>query len=157
GDRVASRMSDVLARIRAQASRRRQRLALVEGEDERVVRAAARLAGEGLAEVHLVSEPAQARATADRAGVSLEHVVIHNPGDARAIEATDAALREAGASAVDAPRLARDPVYQAAARVRSGEAACYVAGAVRTTADVVRAAIRLIGLAPGVSAVSSFF
>jgi phosphate acetyltransferase len=34
---------------------------------------------------------------------------------------------------------------------------CFVAGASRTTADVVRSALRLIGLKEGVSAVSSFF
>jgi phosphate acetyltransferase len=41
--------------------------------------------------------------------------------------------------------------------VRDGRADCLVAGASRTTADVVRAALWLIGMAPGVSAISSFF
>jgi phosphate acetyltransferase len=60
-------------------------------------------------------------------------------------------------AAADAARFARDPLYQAAARVRTGAADCFVAGASRTTADVVRAALWLIGLAPGVGALSSFF
>mgnify|MGYP003331044115 CR=1 FL=1 len=42
-------------------------------------------------------------------------------------------------------------------RVRAGEADTFVAGAVRTTADVLRAALWLIGLAPEVKSVSSFF
>jgi phosphate acetyltransferase len=41
--------------------------------------------------------------------------------------------------------------------VREGLADCYVAGASRTTADVLRAALWLIGLAPGIKTVSSFF
>jgi phosphate acetyltransferase len=41
--------------------------------------------------------------------------------------------------------------------VRFGEADLFVAGAVRTTADVLRAALWLIGLAPGGKLVSSFF
>jgi len=48
-------------------------------------------------------------------------------------------------------------VFQAALLVREGDADTYVAGAVRTTADVLRAALWLIGMAPGVKSVSSFF
>ncbi|NOT35049.1 MAG: phosphate acetyltransferase, partial [Candidatus Eisenbacteria bacterium] len=59
--------------------------------------------------------------------------------------------------AADRERLARDPLFQAAAEVREGRADCFVAGAQRTTADVLRAAIWLIGTAPGVKTVSSFF
>jgi len=57
----------------------------------------------------------------------------------------------------DLARYAADPVFQAALLVREGEADTFVAGAVRTTADVLRAALWLIGLAPGVKSVSSFF
>ena len=41
--------------------------------------------------------------------------------------------------------------------MRDGLADCYVAGASRTTADVLRAALWLIGLRKGVKSVSSFF
>jgi phosphate acetyltransferase len=41
--------------------------------------------------------------------------------------------------------------------VRESDADTFVAGAVRTSADVLRAALWLIGLAPGVNSVSSFF
>jgi phosphate acetyltransferase len=41
--------------------------------------------------------------------------------------------------------------------VRLGLADCFVAGASRTTADVLRASLWLIGLAPGTRTVSSFF
>jgi phosphate acetyltransferase len=41
--------------------------------------------------------------------------------------------------------------------VREGRADCFVAGATRTTADVLRASLWLIGLAPGVKTLSSFF
>src|SRR5207244_8477460 len=54
-------------------------------------------------------------------------------------------------------RHARDPLFQVAAAVRAGEADAFVAGASRTTADVLRAALWLIGLQPGVKTLSSFF
>ena len=52
---------------------------------------------------------------------------------------------------------ARDPLFQAAARVRENLADCLVAGGTRATADVLRAALWLLGLAPGVKTLSSFF
>ena len=57
----------------------------------------------------------------------------------------------------DADRIAADPLFQAAARVRLGLADCFVAGASRTTGDVLRAALWLIGLSAGTRTVSSFF
>lgn len=57
----------------------------------------------------------------------------------------------------DAQRLARDPLYFADSLVALGEADGCVAGAVHTTADVLRAAIWTIGAAPGVRTVSSSF
>lgn len=57
----------------------------------------------------------------------------------------------------DAERLARDPLYFANALVAMGEADGCVAGAVHTTADILRAAIWTVGPAPGVRTVSSSF
>jgi phosphate acetyltransferase len=57
----------------------------------------------------------------------------------------------------EADERVTDPLYFGAMLVRGGEAEGSVAGAVRTTGDVLRAAIWLIGLKPGVKTVSSFF
>ena len=62
-----------------------------------------------------------------------------------------------GLSREEAERLAREPLYFADALVALGEADGCVAGAVHTTADVLRAAIWTIGAAPGVRTVSSSF
>jgi len=150
-------MNDVLSRIEALAKSAPRRLAFAEGDDERVIRAAAILAAEGAAQVSLVAEPGVARATAGRAGVSLEGVTLLDPAAADRVAATRAALGRAGVSDDDAARFSRDPLYQAARLVGAGEMDCFVAGASRTTADVVRSALRLIGLREGISAVSSFF
>ena len=61
-------MSGVVERIRSRARAARRRLVLAEGEDERVVSAAAQLAGEGLATVTLLADREVAQATARRAG-----------------------------------------------------------------------------------------
>ena len=153
-------MTEVLAGLRRRARATPRRLVLVEGEDERVVRAAAALAAGALAQVALCGPPERVRTMARSAGVSLERVELLDPADRGEIARTDAALRAARGDRLDAgarERAAADPLFQAAARVRAGAADCMVAGAVRTIAEVVRSALWLIGLASGVQRLSSFF
>jgi phosphate acetyltransferase len=68
-----------------------------------------------------------------------------------------ASSRARRATAAQLRALAETPLYCAAAMLRAGEVDGSVAGAVHTTADVVRAALTLVGLAPGVDTVSSAF
>jgi len=153
-------MSVVLDRLRRRARLRPQRLLLAEAGDERVVRAAATLVRDGLAEVGVVGEGAQLQACARRAGVGLGGVEMLESAEAAAVERTAAELRAARGdrlSGADLDRYARDPLFQAAARVRLGLADVFVCGAVRTTADVLRASLWLVGLAQGTKTLSSFF
>ena len=153
-------MSAVLERIRRRARLTPQRLLLAEPGDERVLRAAEVLRRERLAEVAIVGGSEDVRATSRKAGVTLAGVPLHDPAAPAEIERTAQALRAARGDRLSAPdleRLSRDPVFQAAARVREGLADCFVAGASRPTADIVRAALWLIGLRPGIRTLSSFF
>jgi len=153
-------MSSTMERIRRIASARRQRLLFAEAADERIVRAAARIARDRLADVGLVGPPDEARATARKADVNLNGVELIDSTSAEEIERARAAIVAARGERVTAPQAeqhARDPVFQAAARVRGGLADCTVSGASRTTADVLRAALWLIGLRADVKSVSSFF
>jgi phosphate acetyltransferase len=54
-------------------------------------------------------------------------------------------------------RLARDPLYYAAMQVATGQADGAVMGAEATTADTLRAALRMVGPRPGLKLVSSCF
>ncbi len=153
-------MSAVVESIRRAAKLKPQRLLLAEAGDERIVRAADRIARERIAEVGLVGGRDEARATARKAGVTLGGVTLLDSNDPAEVDRTASALTEARGdrlSAADRERLSRDPVFQAAARVRAGLADSFVAGATRPTSDILRAALWLIGLAPGVKTVSSFF
>ena len=153
-------MSRALDRIRKIASATPRRLLLAEAGDPRVVGAAAKIAREGLAKVALLGVPDEARATARKADVTPGAVELLDSRDAALVSRTRAALTAARGSRLgesDLARCAADPVFQAALLVREGDADTYVAGAVRTTADVLRAALWLIGMAPGVKSVSSFF
>jgi phosphate acetyltransferase len=153
-------MSSTMERIRKIAGAKRQRLLFAEANDERIVAAAARIARDKLADVALVGSPDEARATARKADINLNGVELIDSTAPEAIERTRAAIVAARGPKVTPPvaeQYAKDPVFQAAARVREGTADCFVAGASRTTADVLRAAFWLIGLKPGIKTVSSFF
>jgi phosphate acetyltransferase len=153
-------VSRTLERIRRMATAAPRRLLLAEAGDARIVGAGARLAREGVARVALVGDPDEARATARRADVTPGAVELLDARDPTLVQRTRAALSAARGSRLgeaDLARCAADPVFQAALLVREGEADTFVAGAVRQTADVLRAALWLIGLAPGVKSVSSFF
>ncbi len=153
-------MSAILDRIRRQAQARPQRLLLPESEDPRILRAAERLVRERVASVGLVGAREATRNHARQAGVGLSGIELVDATDPALIELTSRALatrRGDRLSAADREGLARDPLFQAAARVAAGQADAFVCGAVRTTADVLRASLWLVGLAPGGRTLSSFF
>ncbi|RMD89480.1 MAG: phosphate acetyltransferase [Alphaproteobacteria bacterium] len=124
--------SGVLARAIERARARAARVVFPEAEEPRVAAAIAEMRAAGLCRpVPLVAQPAEAHvaALAERRGVK--------PQLAR--------------------RMLARPLYRAAAMVAAGEAEAMVAGADAPTRRVIEAASMVIGLAPGVSTVSSFF
>lgn len=144
--------------VRARAARARQRIVFPESADPRTLEAVRALAGARIVEPVLVLDPARADSHAAARAVGVETL---DPGvDPRAAPAAAAlyARRSAkGMSAAEAERLVRTPLVFADALVAAGEADGCVAGAEHTTADVLRAALWLVGTAPGVRTVSSAF
>jgi phosphate acetyltransferase len=132
------------------------RIVLAEGADPRVAEAARRAAAEGICEPLVVSsEPASAGALA--AGV-----VHFDPAtDPRLPELEDLLQARLArlklADRLDVAALARDPLHFAALLVAAGHAEGAVMGAVATTADTLRAALRAVGPRPGLKWVSSCF
>lgn len=138
-----------LDRILAAARANPRHIILPEGRDPRVAEAARRLTGEGLARVSLMNGP------------QIDGVAMIVPSEAPDLDHLAGhwhRMRMAkGMTAEQAVIEMRDPIRQAAMRVRLGQADGTVAGAVATTADTVRAALQIIGRAPDAPIVSSFF
>jgi phosphate acetyltransferase len=155
-------LPDVVARIRAEARRLAAHIVLPEPEDPRVLEAAALLARERIARPILLGDrDALAREAAAR-GVELpDDVVVRDPAtDPRrpAYAETLLGLRRAkGMTADEARDAVGSPLVLGAMLVREGEADGCVAGSVSATRDVLRAALQVIGLAPGISVLSSVF
>ena len=80
-----------------------------------------------------------------------------DPRRARGVDLLLARRRAKGLSETAASRALDSPLYFADALVAMGDADGCVAGVAHTTADVLRAALWLVGAAPGVRTVSSAF
>lgn len=147
-----------IAGIRERAAASRRRIVFPESADPRTLAAVAVLAAERICEPVLLLDPARAETHAAARATGVETIDI---GASVVADATAQRLlerrRAKGLTDAAAAALARDTVYAGAAMVAAGAADGSVAGAERTTADVLRAALWLIGAAPGVSTVSSAF
>ncbi len=131
---------DPLHRIYQAAKRLDRHIVLPEGRDPRVAEAAARLAAEGLARITLMDGP-------DLPGVTAL-APAEAPDLPQLAEKWHRIRAAKGMTAARALEEMRDPIRQAAMRVRLGQADGTVGGAVATTADTVRAALQVIGKAP---------
>ena len=125
-----------------------------EGEDARVLDAAARLSREGVVRpVLLGPKPAKAA----------EGVLFVDPASSGTAAAGKyAALyyerrRAKGITQVEATAIARKPLYFASLMVAAGAADGSVGGAANSTADTVRAALHAVGPDPRARLVSSVF
>jgi phosphate acetyltransferase len=131
---------------------------LAEGQDPRVVAAAERATALGLARAELVGSRAVVAAAAEAAGVPLTVPVLDPAADpGLPALASFLADRVKALDPSQAAIQARDPLYYAALLVATGRADGAVMGALATTADTLRAALRAIGPRPGLKVVSSCF
>ena len=148
-------------KIRQLARASQRRIALPEATEPRTLKAAVIMKQEGVATPVLVGVPRQIEATAKGADVDLEGIEIRSCSDEASLD--DYAeryyqLRKAkGVSLDEARQVLQDPMHFAALLVMIEETDGFVAGAIHTTADTVRPALRIFGTQPGVKRFSSFF
>jgi len=156
-------MHPVLARLYDKAFESGRTIVLPEGTDPRVLRAAVRSAEMKVCRPILLGRPDEVREAAEREGVDLGDVEIIEPTSAPEFSAyceRFLALRAERGRTVKmrvAERMMADPLFFAAMMVREGRADGAVGGAVNTTANVVRAALYVIGLRENVRTISSLF
>ncbi len=149
--------------IKAKARADLQTVVLPEGYDDRMIEAAAKIAGDNLARVVLLGKPVELKAKASTLGVSLDGVALVEPKNAESLPAYIDELvelrKKKKLTRDDAIALltADDNLYFAAMMVRLGEAGGAVAGAANTTGDVLRAAFQVVGTAANMNTVSSVF
>lgn len=138
------------------ASEAPRRLIFPESGDPRVLQAVRALAARGVVRPVLVRDVAMDASESDLLGID----VIDPARDPR-VERAALRLYERraarGMTEDEALTMARHPLFLADDLVHHGEVDGCVAGAVYTTAEVLRAALWMVGTAAGVSTVSSAF
>lgn len=151
-------LQDILDRARAA----RRHIVLPEGQDIRVMRAAVLAVDQDLARITLIGP--RGLVTEGLAGFGrreVENLRIVDPADDKATDSLAKLyhhLRHSkGISSSDAAQAARLPHLRAALMVRAGMADGTLGGAVLPTAEIVRAALQIIGPAAGNRLVSSYF
>lgn len=151
----------LVEKLKARARARLQRIVLPEGEDPRIVSAAAAITREGFAKITLLGRKQIIGQTAADLHVALGDVAIEDPAASARAEAYAQIYyerrRARGVSLDEAREIARRPLYFAALSVAAEDADGTVGGAANTTGETVRAALHSIGLAPEAKLVSSFF
>ena len=153
-----------LSRLQERASQRKRRIVLPESTEPRTLRAAVELRQRGVAEPVLIGESESIAQAAREAGLAsdpvdrIESISVDDPGRLSSFgRRYHELMRHKGVSEDEAREQVEDPLFYAAMMVLTGEADGYVAGALNSTANVLRAAIRVLGTQPSVQRVSSFF
>jgi phosphate acetyltransferase len=148
-------------RVEERARELQRVIVFPEGDDDRTLDAVARLQLGGLVRPVVLGEASAVRRAVDRHGGDGAGIeVLAHRSDARFDElATLLHERRAakGWTLDEAAERLRDPLVFAAGLVAAGHAHGCVAGASRTTADVLRAALWMVGTAAGIRTVSSSF
>jgi phosphate acetyltransferase len=152
---------NILDRIRQRAASRPQHIVLPEGNDPRIVVAAAQCASQRIARITLLGDEEVIRSTARERALDLGGVTINDHRRAADFDRMVALFHELrrakGLMADEARTLVSDPLYYGNLMVRLGQADGSVAGATNTTSHTVRAALHCIGVRAGFKLVSSFF
>ncbi len=136
-------------------------IVLAEGNDPRVMQAAASIARQGIARVIVLATPAEAQAAAT--GVSFQGLPVtvldypHSPDLERLAQAFYELRKQKGITLEQAREGMKDRLYFGDMMVRLGLADGLVAGSIASTPDMVRAAFQCVGTSPGIKTGSSFF
>ena len=151
-----------LGQVRKKALQANRRIVLPESSDERVIRAASQILKEDLAQVILVGNQEAIMHSAKAYEVSLSGVKIVDPYNFERLNDYVNKLVELrskkGMTPEEAKKLLQtDPNFFGAMLVKMGDADGMVSGSASPTANVLRAAIQVIGTQPGVKTVSSVF
>ena len=139
----------------------RKRIVLPEGDDDRVLRAAATVLARGVADLTILGDETEVRSRALELGIDLSDAEVLSPFDPDHVDrfAREYAQLRAhkGVTYAQAADTVTDVSYFGTLMVHLGMADGMVSGAAHTTAHTIRPAFEIIKTRPGVSVVSSVF
>ncbi len=149
----------LLDEIKAKAKSLKKTIVLCEGEDSRVVEAAAKITEEGLAKIVLIGNEAECKKIAPH--INLKGITLIDPLTSDKTEKYANILYEArkakGMTEEEALKQAKDRTMFGALMLKAGDVDGYVSGACHSTANTLRPGLQVVKTAPGIKTVSSCF
>lgn len=147
--------------IKDKAKAKKRRVVLPEGTEPRMIQATRKIVSDGMAAVTLLGDESRITELAKEHGLNLQKVEVINPAHSADyngfVNQFIEMRRDKGITEEEAKNAMLEPLHYGAMLVRNGKADASVAGSVNTTGNVLRAAIRVIGLKDGIKTVSSSF
>ena len=158
---------DMLTVIKERARQLKRHVVFPEGEEPRTIEAAGMLIQQGIATVTLLGKRSVILQLLEKQQTLPETVKIIAPSQSdKLTDYAELYLQTRQQKASNLPdnlnkdetiRVMSDPLYFGAMMVATGDADASVAGAINTTGDVLRSAVRVVGLKNGIEIASSCF
>lgn len=153
--------SDFMSSIHAKAKSLKRTIVLPDATDERAIQAARILQDKAIATPILIGNIQTIDTQAKKTGTSLSGIRMIDPLASDQLDRFSQMFYELrklkGLRPEEAKKYMSNSLFFGAMMVREGAADGSVAGSLSTTGDVLRAGLQIIGLADGISVVSSFF
>ncbi|MEG0777365.1 MAG: phosphate acetyltransferase [Oscillospiraceae bacterium] len=149
-------LTEILKTLKAE----RRKIVFTEGEDVRILEAAAHLKKDDIMDVVLCGDPEKITAAAKNGGFNIDGIEIVNPLNYPGIDAMVnkmVELRKGKMTADDCRTALKKSNYFGTMYVKMGFADGLLGGATYSTADTVRPALQIIKTKPGNKIVSSCF
>lgn len=153
-------MADLFTGIKEKLTGKEVKIVFPEGLDERILKAAGRLAQEKVLTPILIGDIEQIQAKAAELNVSLDAAEIYDPKNYAMIDELVQSFverRKGKATEEDARKILLDENYFGTMLVHTNKADGLVSGAIHSTADTVRPALQIIKTKHGVSKTSGVF
>lgn len=154
-------MSTFIEKLKAKAKNDIKTIVLAEGEELRSVKAAETALKEGYAKIILVGNPDKINAMAEAEKIDITGAQIVNPENSDKLGAYADMFYELrknkGVTPEQAAETVKNPLYFGVMMVKMGDADGMVAGAVNSSANVIRPSLQILKTAPGTKLVSAFF
>ena len=147
----------LLDEIKAKAAKLKKTIVLCEGEDKRVVEAAAQITKEGIAKIVLIGNEAECKKVApdvDLTGITLVDPLTSDKTTAYA-DMLYEARKAKGMTEEQARAQAKDRTMFGALMLKAGDVDGYVSGACHSTANTLSPGLQVVKTAHSIKNVSS--
>lgn len=154
-------MENFTEKLKCRAKQAIKTIVLAEGEDLRSIKAADIVLKEEYAKIILLGNVDKIKTIADSEGLDISKAQIINPETSEKNSEYANAFYELrkskGVTLEQAVETVKNCLYYGVMMVKLGEADGMVAGAVNSSANVIRPALQILKTAPGTKLVSAFF